>query len=102
LVRKSAEYNIATNQEETFPVMGPMPVDNVTGYAVAVNVLLASRETGRYHADHKQEYETIRKHRLVFSNLWNASARGEAVNISIGKDTRGQSLLLSACPTDSE
>jgi hypothetical protein len=101
LVRKSAEYNIATNQEETFPVMGPMPVDDVTGHAVAVHVLLASRETGRYHADHKQ-YETIRKHRSVFSNLWNASARGAAVNISIGKDTRGQSLLLTACPTDSE
>jgi hypothetical protein len=101
LVRKSAEYNIATNQEETFLVMGPMPVDDVTGHAVAVHVLLASRETGRYHADHKQ-YETIRKHRSVFSNLWNASARGAAVNISIGKDTRSQSLLLSACPTDSE
>jgi hypothetical protein len=101
LVRKSAEYNITMNQEETFPDMGPMPVNDVKGHVVAVHVLLASRETGRYHADHKQ-YETIRKYRSAFSNLWNASARGAAVNISIGKDTRGQSLLLSACPTDPE
>jgi hypothetical protein len=78
LIRKSAEYNIATNQEEAFLVMGPMPVDDVTGHAVAVHVLLALRETGQYHADHKQ-YETIRKHRSAFSNLWNASARRAAL-----------------------
>jgi hypothetical protein len=101
LVRRGAEYNIATGQEGMYPTMGPMPLEDVTGHSVAVQVLLASREAGKYHADHSQ-YETIRKYRSAFSNCWLASEKGSRVNISTGRDQKGQSILLTTCPTDSE
>ena len=84
-----------------YPLMGPMPVEDVTGHAVAVQVLLASREAGKYHADHSQ-YERIRRYCSVFSNCWLALVKGAAVNISTSRDQRGQSVLLTTCPTDSE
>jgi hypothetical protein len=101
LVRCSGEYNIATGQERMYPTMGPMPLEDVTGHSVAVQILLASREAGKYHVDHSQ-YETIRKHRSAFSNCWLALEKGSRVNISTGRDQRGQSILLTTCPTDSE
>jgi hypothetical protein len=54
LVRRGAEYNIATGQEGMYPTKGPMPLEDVTGNSVAGQVLLASRELGKYHADHSQ------------------------------------------------
>ena len=101
LMRRGNDYNIATGQEGMYPSMGPMPLEDVTGHAVAVQVLLASREAGKYHLDHAQ-YETIRKYRSVFANCWLSSVKGSAVNISTGRDQRGQPVLLSNCPTDSE
>lgn len=95
------EYNIAANQVEAFPEMGLMSIEDVMGHVVVVKVLLALREAGQYQMDHKQ-YDNICKQQSVFSNLWHASARGAALNILIGRDTRGQSMLLTSCPMDSE
>jgi hypothetical protein len=58
LMRRGNEYNVATGQEGMFPLMGPMPLEDVMVHAVAVQVLLALREAdGKYHLDHSQ-YET--------------------------------------------
>jgi hypothetical protein len=84
-MRRGIDYNIATGQEGMYPLMGPMPLEDVTGHAVAVQILLASREAGKYHADHSQ-YETIRKYRSALWNCWLASVRGAAVSISTNRD----------------
>jgi hypothetical protein len=57
VVRRGAEYNIATGQEGMYPIMGPMPLEDVTGedvtgHSIAAQILLASREAGKYHVDH--------------------------------------------------
>jgi hypothetical protein len=81
--------------------MGPMPLYDVTGYSLAVQILLASMEAEKYHADHSQ-YKTIHKHCLAFSNCLFALEKGSRVNILTGQDQRGQLILLTTCPIDLE
>jgi hypothetical protein len=57
LMKKALDYNEATNQPLSYPQLGPMPLRDVTGHSVAIQVVLASREKGRYHDDH-QQYES--------------------------------------------
>jgi hypothetical protein len=54
-----------------FLPLGPYPVGDPFGYAIAIAMVLKSRELGRY-ADY-QQYETIRKLRASFSNIFQAS-----------------------------
>jgi hypothetical protein len=54
-----------------YPPMGPYPVSDTFGYALAIAMVLKSREPGRYAS--YQQYETIRKLRAGFSNLYQAS-----------------------------
>jgi hypothetical protein len=54
-----------------YPPMGPYPVGDPFGYALAVAMLLKSREPGRYAP--YQQHATIQKLHAGFSNLYQAS-----------------------------
>lgn len=101
LVRRAVELNVALNQEGMFPNLGPMPLEDIWGHGVAIMMLMASRAKGRYHEDHLQ-FDTIRKFRSIYHNIWDASVAGSAFNISTGRNKRGESVLLTRCPTESE
>jgi hypothetical protein len=70
--------------EPTFPALGPYPVDDTFGFSVAIGMVLKSMEPGRY--DSYQQYETIRKLRAAYSNLYMASKKGSASLRSFGRD----------------
>jgi hypothetical protein len=77
-----------------------MPVADITGHRAAIQMLLYSLEEGKYSKDYKQ-FETIRKLRSAFSNVWGASSRGTCFNISNGMEDKHKQQLTQ-CPTDSE
>jgi hypothetical protein len=99
-VRKAIEASERVGMRCPYPLLGPMPVDDVIGHRAAIHMLLYSLEAGAYSQDHKQ-FDTIRKMRSAFSNAWGASARGTLFNISTGKEDRRKDRLTQ-CPTDSE
>jgi hypothetical protein len=77
--------------------MGPFPTHDAFGVSVAVGMVLRSAQPGRYKP-HTQ-YETMRKLRSAFSNLFHASAQGCSTMATLGRDTA--KTFLSACPTQS-
>jgi hypothetical protein len=79
------------------PRLGPHPEYDSFGVSVAVGMLLKSLQPGRYQ-NHTQ-YETIRKFRAAFSNLYHASAEGAASMASLGRDVA--KTYLTTCPTQS-
>ncbi len=50
------------------PRVGPYSLDDTFGYGIGVAMVLKSREPGCYA--HYQQYETIRKLRACFTNLY--------------------------------
>jgi hypothetical protein len=57
-----------------YPPLGPHPVEDNFGYSVAITMVLKSRTPGHYA--HYQQFETIRKLRAGYSNVFMASVGG--------------------------
>jgi hypothetical protein len=68
-----------------FPSLGPFPVCDSLGLGVAVAMLLKSLDPGRYNSKY-QQFETVRKLRAGFSNLYMASSEGASCLRSVGGD----------------
>ena len=83
--------------EPPYPPLGPFPVADTLGYAVAVAMILKSREPGRY-AEY-QQFESIRKLRAGFTNVYMTSVSGTESLRTVGGDRVKHSL--SDCPTHS-
>jgi hypothetical protein len=81
----------------TLPAIGPYPLKDTFGYAVAIAMLIKSRDKGRY-ADY-QQYETIRKLRACFTNVHGASLAGTQELHTLGGDT--PKYYMSTCVTHS-
>ncbi len=80
------------------PPIGTIPsIEDTLGYSVAIAVILKSREKGRY--EEYQQYETIRKLRAGFSNVYMASVGGVSNLRSLGGDVT--KFHLNDCPTNS-
>ncbi len=79
------------------PSRGPFPVADTFGVGVAIAMVLKSLDKGRYSAH--QQFETIRKLRAGYSNLYISSQEGSAHWRSIGGDKA--KVTLSDCPTQS-
>ncbi len=79
------------------PPLGPFPTFDVFGITTAVAMLAKSLEPGRY-TEHTQ-FETIRKLRSAYSNLFHASGTGLTSMTTIGRDSAKH--FLSKCPTHS-
>jgi len=81
-----------------FPALGPHPVEDSCGHSIAIAMLLKSLRPGKY--DSYQQYETIRKLRAGFSNIFQASLIGTASLRSMGGDKVKMSFT-NECPTQS-
>lgn len=75
-LRKSVMQLVNMKMNPMYPPLGPAADDDQVGMTVAFQMLVASREAGKYHVDHKQ-YDTIRRLRGAFSNLWKISAHAD-------------------------
>jgi hypothetical protein len=81
-----------------YPPLGPFPTSDTMGYAVAIAMLLKSRERGRY-AEY-QQFESIRKLRAGYSNVYMASLKGVESLRTVGGDKAKH--FLNDCPTHSQ
>ena len=81
------------------PRLGPFPIKDNVGYCVAFSMLVQSRRPGRHSKSYTQ-FDTIRKQRSAFSNLFNASQEVSATGqlIASGAMTNGH---ITTCPTNS-
>jgi hypothetical protein len=71
--------------EPTFPPLGPYPVSNSFGYTVAIAMMVKSLDPGGY-AQHLQ-FESIRKLRAMFSNMYMVLRLGTSSLRLFGGDT---------------
>jgi hypothetical protein len=81
------------------PHLGPSPLSDKSGLAVAFSMLRHSLKPGR-HSKLYTQFATIRKQRSAFSNLYLASIEGAKSNSVMGAGPQG-SGFISACPTNS-
>ena len=81
------------------PNLGPFPCYDNLGLCVAFSMLLHSRRCGR-HSNTYTQFDTIRKQRSAFSNVYFASAEAQSQGmiLSAGDRTSGQ---ITTCPTHS-
>lgn len=79
------------------PALGPYPGYDCFGVTFAVGMLMKSLHPGKY-AEYTQ-FETMRKLRSAFSNLYHASALGSTIMMTLGRDTA--KTFLSTCPSSS-
>jgi hypothetical protein len=80
-----------------FPPLGPFPIGDNLGYRIALAMVLKSRNPGKY-AEY-QQFETIRKLRSCYSNVYMASPAGVASLRTVGGDKAKH--YLNDCPTHS-
>ncbi len=80
-----------------YPSLGPFPVRDQLGYGIAVAMLLKSLEPGRY-ADY-QQFDTIRKLRAGYHNVYMSSVAGASSLRTVGGDKAKQ--FINVCPTHS-
>jgi hypothetical protein len=80
-----------------FPPLGPYPVADSFGFAVAISMVMKSLEPGKY-ASH-QQFETIRKLRAAYSNVFMASLAGTGSLRTVGGDRA--KYFLTDSPTQS-
>ena len=84
----------ALRENSLFPVMGPHPLRDDFGMAVAVSVLDRSMDPGKYE-EHVQ-WATFRKTRTTMTNMWQASLEGLSDQVgAYGK----HKTWISSCPT---
>ena len=77
------------NLQGPFYPPGPLPLDDHCGYEVALLMVVASLEKGRYSNTHKQ-WDTIRKIRSTFSNQLRSAAISNFSTLSLA-DNQGSS-----------
>ena len=63
---------------------GPLPRYDHCGYVVAVQLLLKSREAGRYHSTH-QQWDTIRRLIVAYRNQIRAGGVANSSSLSVGE-----------------
>jgi hypothetical protein len=82
-----------------YPAPGPFPFEDICGYEVAVQMLLASKKPGKNASTYTQ-FDTIRTYRTSFFGAWQVgqAARG---TLLASTDEKGTFSRLGACPTQS-
>jgi hypothetical protein len=81
-----------------YPPPGPLPSFDHCGYGIAIQMLIKSRQPGKYHSCH-QEWETIRKMRTAYTNQVRSSkaANESALSMSDGEGKNYQRLSDDPC-----
>ena len=80
---------------EALPEMGPFPLMDTFGIGSALVMLKRSMMPGKY-GDHIQ-YDTLRKYRSAFSNVWGASVHTMQESVMARATTK---LYVTSCPTN--
>ena len=80
---------------EALPAMGPFPLLDTFGIGSALVMLKRSMMPGKY-GDHIQ-YDTLRKYRSAFSNVWGASVHTMQESVMARATTK---LYVTSCPTN--
>jgi hypothetical protein len=81
-----------------FPPLGPYSVKDSFGYAIAMAIIIKSRSARRYA--NYQQFESIRKLRAGFSNVFMASVLGNESLCTMGGNNKGKQFINN-CPTNS-
>jgi hypothetical protein len=84
-IKSGTEHPVSLGVSQPSLRLGPMPVvEDVCGHGPAIQVLLNTLEPGKYHDSHSQ-FDTIRKMRSSFANVWATSSRdADGRNRNIG------------------
>lgn len=91
-----AKY-LRIKMDRVLPPMGPWPLQDEQGMAVAVCILLRSLDPGRNEAT--IQYSTTMKMKSAYANAWRASLRGSEGAV-LSRDLI--KLQQSSCPTHGE
>lgn len=95
--KQMVRYWSSVGLKPTFPPLGPYPVSDSFGFSVAISMLLKSTDPGRYA--NYQQFESIRKLRAAYSNIFMASKEGTKSLRTFGGDKAKHTLTNS--PTQS-
>ena len=90
---------VGSGFDPQLPKLGPFPLADESGFCVAFSMLIHSRRAGR-HTKLYTQFDTIRKQRSAFSNLYFSSAESEkhGTVLAAGDRNNGQ---ITKCPTHS-
>ena len=91
---KLAEIGMRLGLKNILPVMGPFPLEDSLGMGLAVGMLIRSLDKGRYQST--LQFESVRKMRSAFSNMWHASKLTLTTSV-MAKDTR--KTYVTSCPS---
>ena len=67
-------------ESPNYPPLGPWPLDDTVGMTTCVTMLRASVKPGAYNESH-QEFQTIRKLRTTYTNVWRICEESESLNL---------------------
>ena len=79
---------------DVLPTMGPFLLKDTQGMGMVVSILLRSLDKGRYQKT--PQFETARKMRLAFSNVWHSSTHTLTTSV-LARDIRKTYVI--SCPT---
>ena len=99
--KKTLSLSSQFGLRKPFPPVCAMPVEDITGHGVAVVELMASLQPGKYHEDHCQ-FDTVRKIRSTYSNVWGASRHGTLENITTLSGDDKNRHTFTRCPTNTD
>jgi hypothetical protein len=85
---------------QPYPKLGPIPLEDVSGHDLAVQMLLALLTPGKHHGSHSQ-FDTIQKLHSTFANVWSASSQDSVQNLNIGYELK-RWLGIGPTPSNSE
>lgn len=79
------------------PAFGPTPVQDEQGMAIAATMLRRTLDKGNNEVT--IQFNTARKLRSLFSNMWHASGEASGSSVSVRGQTK---TTTSTCPTNGE
>lgn len=83
VIQKGCELSASLGLEPPYLEPGPLPSFDHCGYGVAIQMLLASQEPGRYSSVYKQ-FDTIRRFKTGYGNQIRASGQANSMVTAIG------------------
>ena len=98
-VVRGIELCTSVSIKPPYPNLGPFTFEDTQGYAVAIQMVLASLKKGK-HADYLQ-WATIRQYRSALANVHRASATG-IKKTTVWVDEKGGTKRTSIVVTHSE
>ena len=93
-VMKLYKVSLDLGLKNIFPAMGPFSLEDNLGMGIATCLLRRSLERGKYRET--LQFETVRKLRSAYSNLWHASQATLTTSV-MARDVR--KTYVTTCPT---